>query len=217
MKVAIIGISGKLGQYMTQHCLDLGYEVVGVCRPESVGKLARFNDRITVYPGRTNDPEVVRRAVEDADGVLTVLAPWGVEDYASGTVRAVMDNAPKDSRLVFSSGWHLSVDGKDRYNWKIHFFEKVVGPVVRAFRLVDLNDQHRAGKLIFSSGRRWTLVRGSDLEEGESEGLPIWAERAHDPRLAANRTRRTDFALFMVHALTDEGLVQKAPAISAAA
>ncbi|HBZ43694.1 MAG TPA: short-chain dehydrogenase [Maritimibacter sp.] len=217
MKVAIIGISGKLGQYMTQHALNLGYDVVGVCRPESVEKLARFGDRITIIPGRTNNPDVVRQAVQDADGVLTVLAPWGVDDYASGTVRAVLEHAPRDARLIFSSGWHLSVDGKDRYGWKIHFLEKVVGPVVRALRLVDIQDQHRAGKLIFSSGRRWTLVRGSDLEEGESEGLPIWAERAHDPRLAANRTCRTDFALFMVKALTDERLVQVAPAISAAA
>jgi putative NADH-flavin reductase len=42
MKVAIVGASGKLGQYMVQHSLDRGYEVVGVCRMESVGKLNRF-------------------------------------------------------------------------------------------------------------------------------------------------------------------------------
>lgn len=214
MKIAIIGISGKLGQYMTQHCLDLGYDVTGVCRPESVEKLARFGDRITVFPGRTNDPDAVAQAVADADGVLTVLAPWGVDNYASGTVQAVLDHAPQDARLVFSSGWHISHDGKDRYGWKIHFFEKVLGPILRCMRLVDLNDQHRAAAKIFGSGRRWTLVRGSDLEEGESEGLPIWAEHAQDERLKANRTRRTDYALFMVHALNNAGLIGKAPAIS---
>ena len=35
----------------------------------------------------------------------------------------------------------------------------------------------------------------------------------HDPVLASNMTRRVDFARFMVAALTDEGLVQQAPAI----
>ena len=29
-KVCIVGASGKLGQYMVQHALDRGYEVVGV-------------------------------------------------------------------------------------------------------------------------------------------------------------------------------------------
>ena len=57
------------------------------------------------------------------------------------------------------------------------------------------------------------MVRGSDLEEGPSEGLPIWREHVGDPALASNRTRRVDFALFMVEALTDERLVQQAPAI----
>ncbi len=35
VKVCIVGASGKLGQYMAQHALDRGYEVVGVCREQS--------------------------------------------------------------------------------------------------------------------------------------------------------------------------------------
>ena len=31
-KICIVGVSGKLGQYMVQQSLDRGYEVVGVCR-----------------------------------------------------------------------------------------------------------------------------------------------------------------------------------------
>ena len=41
MRVCIVGASGKLGQYIVQHALDRDYEVVGVCREESVGKLRR--------------------------------------------------------------------------------------------------------------------------------------------------------------------------------
>jgi putative NADH-flavin reductase len=39
MKVCIVGACGKLGQYTVQHALDRGYEVVGACREQSVGKL----------------------------------------------------------------------------------------------------------------------------------------------------------------------------------
>ncbi|MDH5797865.1 MAG: NAD(P)H-binding protein [Paracoccaceae bacterium] len=212
-RICIIGISGKLGQYMTEHALERGYEVVGVCRPDSVGKLARFGDRITVYPGRTNDREVIRQAVRGCDGVLTVLVPWGVEDYASGTARAVLDFAEPGARLVFSCGWHISRDGRDRYSWKLRALVAVFGRVARWLRMVDLNDQVRATDMIFASDRAWTVVRGSDLEEGDSEGLPVWSRHVGDPVLQSNLTRRTDFALFMVHALSDDRLIGEAPAI----
>ncbi len=56
-------------------------------------------------------------------------------------------------------------------------------------------------------------MRGSDLEEGESQGLPVWSRHVGDPILASNRTRRIDFALFMVDALTNDAVVHEAPAI----
>ena len=76
-KVCIVGASGKLGQYMVQHALDRGWEVVGVCREKSVDKLDAFKERITIFPGRTNDREVIKKAVAGCDGVLTVLVPGG--------------------------------------------------------------------------------------------------------------------------------------------
>jgi hypothetical protein len=66
---------------------------------------------------------------------------------------------------------------------------------------------------VFASDTRWTVVRGSDLEEGDSEGLPVWSRHVGDPILESNRTRRVDFALFMVETLDNDELVQEAPAI----
>jgi hypothetical protein len=213
MKVCVVGASGKLGRYMVRHALDRGYEVVGVCRAESVPKLADFEDRITVIPGRTNDADVIRRAVAGCDGVLTVLVPWGVEGYASGTAQAVLDHAGPGARLVFSCGWHITRDGQDRYSWKLKRLVPIIGWVARLFRVVDFDDQVEACRRVFASNSRWTVVRGSDLEEGESQGLPVWSRHVGDPILESNLTRRIDFALFMVEALTDDSLVQEAPAI----
>ena len=56
-------------------------------------------------------------------------------------------------------------------------------------------------------------MRGSDLEEGESQGLPVWSKHVGDPILASNMTRRVDFAIFMVAALENDALVREAPAI----
>jgi hypothetical protein len=213
MKVCIIGASGKLGQYMVQHALDRGYEVVGVCRERSVGKLDRFADRITIIPGQTDDREVIARAVSGCDAVLTVLVPWGMEHYASGTAQAVLDLAEPDARLIFSCGWHISLDGKDVYSTKLKAQVKIGGFLARLARVVDLDDQVEATDRIFKSERRWTVVRGSDLEEGDSEGLPVWSRHVGDPILASNLTRRIDFALFMVDAIAREELVHEAPAI----
>ncbi|MGB1014483.1 MAG: NAD(P)H-binding protein [Nannocystaceae bacterium] len=198
---------------MIQHALACGYEVVGVCRPKSVAKLEKYASRITIIPGRTNDRDVIRQAVAGCDGVLTVLVPWGMQNYSSGTAQAVLDFAEPDARLIFSCGWHITRDGQDRLSLGLRIFVAVFGWIVRMLRIVDLNDQVEACRRIFASDRRWTVVRGSDLEEGESEGLPVWSEHVGDPILASNLTRRIDFALFMVAAVLDDTLVQTAPAI----
>ncbi len=212
-KVCIIGASGKLGQYMIQHALDLDYQISAVCRKESVEKLDAFKDRIAIFPGDTNDRGVIKEAVANCHGVLTVLVPWGMQHYASGTAQAVLDCAPSNARLVFSCGWHISRDGQDSYSLKLKLFVTIFGVLGRLFRVVDLNDQVEACQRIFSSNTFWTVVRGSDLEEGPSQGLPVWSRHVGAPVLASNLTRRIDFALFMVHALTDDELIQEAPAI----
>ncbi len=212
-KVCIIGASGKLGQYMVQHALDRGYEVVGVCRERSVGKLDAFKGRITVIPGAANDRKVIEQAVAGCDGVLTVLVPWGMQQYSSGMAQAVLDYARPDARLIFSCGWHITMDGQDVYSRSFKALMKAATLIGRLFRQVDMDDQVEACRRIFASDARWTVVRGSDLEEGESQGLPVWSRHVNDPILESNITRRVDFALFMVAAIENDELVHEAPAI----
>jgi NAD(P)-dependent dehydrogenase (short-subunit alcohol dehydrogenase family) len=213
MRICVVGASGKLGKYMVQHALDRGYEVVAVCREKSVGKLAEFEGRINIVPGATDDREVIKRAVAGCDGVLVVLVPRGVHGYSSGTAQAVLEHAEPGARLVFSCGWHITRDGQDVYPWRLKARVNVAGRLARLARVVDLDDQVEAAQRIFASDTRWTVVRGSDLEEGDSQGLPVWSRHVGDPVLESNITRRVDFALFMVEALEDDDLVHEAPAI----
>jgi NAD(P)-dependent dehydrogenase (short-subunit alcohol dehydrogenase family) len=213
VKICIVGASGKLGQYLLRHALDRGYEVVGVCRESSVAKLDAFKERITIVPGATNDREVIKRAVAGCDGVLAVLVPWGVRQYSSGTAQAVLDYARPGARLVFSCGWHITRDGQDLYSPTFKAILKLVTWIGRLLRAVEIDDQVEACRRVFDSETRWTVVRGSDLEEGESQGLPLWSRHVGDPVLASNITRRVDYALFMVAALENDELIREAPAI----
>jgi hypothetical protein len=213
MRVCIVGASGKLGQYMAQHALDRGYEVIGVCRERSVGKLERFKNRITVISGDTNNRAVIQKAVAGCDGVLTVLVPWGRKHYSTGTAQAVLDYARPQARLIFSCAWHISRDGQDVYPASLKRDEILARWIGRLTHLIDIDDQVEACRRIFASDTRWTVVRGSDREEGESQGLPVWSRHVGDPILVSNMTRRVDYALFMVAALTNDELVHEAPAI----
>ena len=66
---------------------------------------------------------------------------------------------------------------------------------------------------MFASDTRWTTVRGSELEEGASQGLLVWSRHVGDPILQSDITRRVDYALFMVEALENDELIHEAPAI----
>ncbi|GAB5426439.1 MAG: hypothetical protein Crog4KO_35860 [Crocinitomicaceae bacterium] len=213
MKICIVGASGKLGKYMVQHALDRGYEVIAVCRERSVSKLDMFKGYITVIPGDTNNRKVIEKAVARCDGVLTVLVPWGAKHYSSGTAQAVLDYARPDARLIFSCGWHITRDGKDVYPPSFKTLEKWMRLVMQIVPIIDIDDQIEACRRIFASTTQWTVVRGSDLEEGESQGLPVWSQHVGDPILESNITRRIDYALFMVEALENDELIHEAPAI----
>ena len=143
---------------------------------------------------------------------------WGVrsstESFLDGSsVGAVLDHARPGARLVFSCGWHITRDGKDVYPWPLKVQVKLGGWIGRLFRVFDIDDQVEACRRIFASDTRWTVVRGSALEEGESQGLPVWSRHVGDPILESNLTRRVDFALFMVEALENDELIHEAPAI----
>mgnify|MGYP003430165973 CR=1 FL=1 len=142
-----------------------------------------------------------------------MLVPWGVHQYSSGTAQAVLDHASPAARLIFSCGWHITRDGLDVYSRIFKSVVKVAGWIMRLLRVGELDDQVEACRRVFTSNTRWTVVRGSKLEEGESQGLPIGSRHVGDPVLASNITRRVDFALFMVAALEKDELIHEAPAI----
>jgi hypothetical protein len=96
----------------------------------------------TVIPGATNDREVIQKAVAGCDGVLTVLVPWGSHHYSSGTAQAVLDHAQPGARLIFSCGWHITLDGEDVYPPSLQREEKIAR-LLGAQTTCDEQQQHK--------------------------------------------------------------------------
>ena len=105
----------------------------------------------------------------------------------------MLDYARPGARLIFSCGWHITRDGQDVYSNTFKILVKVAGWFARLIRVVELEDQVEACKRIFARETKWTVVCGSDLEEGDSQGLPVWSQHVGDAILKSNITRRTDF------------------------
>jgi len=84
-----------------------------------------------------------------------------------------------------------------------------LGRFLRAVEIDDQVEACRGGSPATPGGRSC----GERLEEGESQGLPVWSRHVGDPILKSNRTRRVDFALFMIEALKNDELIHEAPAI----
>jgi hypothetical protein len=78
---------------------------------------------------------------------------------------------------------------QQRQTWKLKALVKIGGPLARLARFADLDDQVEACRRVFASDTAWTLVRGSDLEEGESQGLRVWSRHVGDPILESNLSR----------------------------
>lgn len=57
----------------------------------------------------------------------------------------------------------------------VPFRYRIAAWLARLLRIVDLDDQVEACRRIFASDARWTVVRASNLEEGEGEGSPCGA------------------------------------------
>jgi len=161
-------------------------------------------------------PTTVRLSDKRSKALMACLLCWlpgRVDKYASGTAQAVLDHAEPDARLIFSFGWHITRDGLDVSSWRTWAVVSTFCRVARLLRFGALGDQVEACRRVFASQTRWTVVCGSALDEGPSEGLLVWSKHVGDPILVSNLTRRVNFALFLVAALADDALVQKAPAI----
>jgi hypothetical protein len=193
MKVCVVGASGKLGRYM----LAMPSSAVMKSSASAVSRASA--SWLSLWPDHGRSRPDRRRGSDQGGRRRLRRRPRrvGAAGHAPLLVwneQAVLVHAKPDARLVFSCGWHVSLDGQDVYSLRYKALVKAAGLLGRVTPTVDLDDQVEACRRVFESDTRWTVVRGSDMEEGESEGLPVWSRHVGNPILESNINRRIDFA-----------------------
>ena len=183
MRVCVVGASGKLGRYMVRHCAGPGAR-----GRRRVPRDQRRQARRVRRPDHGSCPErptTARSSSGRSRAATACSSCWSraaSTAYSTGTAQAVLDHAEPGARLVFSCGWHITRDGQDVYSWKLKALVNIGGRLARLARFADLDDQVEACRRVFASDTRWTVVRGSDLEEGDSQGLPGVEPACRRPR-----------------------------------
>lgn len=73
MQVVVIGASGRTGNHVVRHAINMGHDVVAFVRQPS--RLAMSHERLRVIIGNVQDPFSVDRAIHYADVVINTVAP----------------------------------------------------------------------------------------------------------------------------------------------
>ena len=89
MRIFVTGASGFIGSAVVAELIGAGHQVVGLARSDSSAQ-AVSNAGAEPYRGSLDDPDTLRKAAENADGVIHLAFHHDFNDFLSG---AEMDRA----------------------------------------------------------------------------------------------------------------------------
>ena len=183
MRVTVFGASGRTGRELVQQGLARGHEITAFVRERS--KLPLEHERLTVVEGDARDPDLVAKAVDGADGVISVLALMAPdrEPEFSDATRTVVEAAKRGGvrKLVVTANNDVFGDAEVTGEFAAHARE------------------HRRNRdLIRESGLDWTIGAAPWVTDDRRSG----SYRAIvDEKAPAKRIAKADFATFALDAI----------------
>lgn len=175
MKIAIIGASGRTGTRLVRESLRRGYEVVGVCRDSSAGKLGEFAGQqgftLTTAPV-VSDEAMLTQALAGCDAVVAVpitVRRLKATELVAALAKATAANGVK--RLVFTAGEITVVLAEgETHTLRQRIMLAVITPIMW-LTPYSLTDMRKATELIKQqSDWEWTIVRAPTLTDSPPVG-----------------------------------------------
>jgi putative NADH-flavin reductase len=212
MNITVFGATGVIGQLVVRELLDRGHHITAYLRnPAKIPP--EWGERVAVIIGAITDADLVNKAVEGADAVVSALGP-SLDRSARGL--PLVKGTALIVRLV-------SRHGVTRYvghgTPSIHDIRDHVGLRVRAIGLIARTIFPRAykemlgmGRIVTGSDLDWTIVRFSAPTNGPRTGRVRAGYFGRD-RIGL-RVTRADIAAFTAAQVSDGSYSRSAPAIS---
>jgi putative NADH-flavin reductase len=203
-KIAVVGASKGIGLAVVKQALAEGHSVTALARTPA----QLVDERLVWVAGQAQDENVLQKALEGAEAVVTTLGVTGnsetrVFSEAAKAVISVM-RAKGIDRLVAVTGFGTG-DGRGRGGF---LYDKVIFPMMLSKTYAD---KDREEALIRSSPLQWTILRPGRLTNGPAtDKVRVLA----DPRkYVFAPISRADVARFVLETIEAAKLVKQSPVI----
>jgi putative NADH-flavin reductase len=206
MRLALLGGTGRIGQYILSAALQSGHEVSALARrPDALAAASG----LTVLRGDASDGTAVARLIEGTDAVLSALGPRGAKTPAllATAARNIVDGMSRAgvSRLICVSAAGAFIQGDPDSGLLV----KLILPRVLAGPFADVREMEG---IVAASDLDWTMVRATRL--ASSPGTGHYRVRPDYPPAGGGKIARADVAHFMAACLAERSWVHGRPALA---
>ncbi len=203
IKVALLGATGKAGQYILTSLLNKGYSVKALIRRPDTYTVS--HPLLEIVQGDVKDFETTQVLIKDCGVVVAAIGPRKDEPLISSLstmyiLRSMEENGIK--RFITLAGLNLDAPGdrkseatKTKSDWMRQNFPDAVA------------DRQKAFELLCQSNADWTMLRLPWIEQtAERCGLLINLFDSPGEKIST-----TDLADFVVGQIGDRTYAEKAP------
>lgn len=203
IKVAVIGGTGKAGQYLVNELLQQGYTVKMLVRNSFVHPLAE------TVKGDVRDVAAVHALLEDCHVVISTIGQRKDEplvcSIATENILQVMTTR-NISRYILLTGLSIDVPGdhKSQHNQQLSAYMRQTYPDATA-------DKQHCVELLSESNTAWTIVRVPVIQQSSmAEEIVVQLDDCAGDHITA-----ADLASFMVQQINDKRYIKMAPFVAA--
>ncbi|GAB3133332.1 NAD(P)H-binding protein [Marisediminicola antarctica] len=209
MIIAVFGGTSATGRILIGQALDEGQRVNALVRPPA--RLGIVHDRLRMVPGDLSDAAAIDRALEGADGVISLLgqsAPQPGTPIARAT-RNIVASMHKFGvrRLVIVARPGVLVP-----NDEPSVLTRLGIQATRRFRHPVYDDVVETARVLSESGLDWTIVRPPALRDGPRTGHVAVGYLGDG--VTGGSLSRANAADFMLELVVSRQYIGKAPVVS---